>query len=42
MVTWQGWGHTWLLSGPRDVCMQQLVGAYLSGGSLPPPATVCA
>ena len=41
MVTWTGWGHTWLLSGPADVCMQKVVTTYLSGGGLPPSGTVC-
>ncbi len=41
MVTWKGWGHTWLLSGSGDVCMQKLVTTYLSGGGLPPSGTVC-
>jgi pimeloyl-ACP methyl ester carboxylesterase len=40
-LTWKGWGHTWLLSGPTDVCMQQLVGTYLSSGNVPPSGTVC-
>ena len=41
LLTWQGWGHTWLLSGPTDVCMQQLVSTYLSGGGLPPAGKIC-
>ena len=41
MVTWRGWGHTWLLSGSADACMQGLVTTYLSGGGLPPSGTVC-
>jgi pimeloyl-ACP methyl ester carboxylesterase len=41
MVTWKGWGHTWLLSGSSDGCMQKLVTTYLSGGGLPPTGTVC-
>jgi pimeloyl-ACP methyl ester carboxylesterase len=40
-LTWRGWGHTWLLSGSADVCMQQAVTKYLSGGGLPPAGTVC-
>ncbi|MGH3579594.1 MAG: alpha/beta hydrolase, partial [Mycobacterium sp.] len=35
MVTWRGWGHTWLLSGASDTCMQQVVATYLSGGGRP-------
>ena len=41
LLTWGGWGHTWLLSGASDPCMQPLVSAYLSGGGLPPEHTVC-
>jgi pimeloyl-ACP methyl ester carboxylesterase len=41
LLTWQGWGHTWLLSGSSDQCMQRLVTTYLSGGGLPPVGTVC-
>ncbi|HEV3366065.1 MAG TPA: alpha/beta hydrolase [Acidimicrobiales bacterium] len=41
MVTWRGWGHTWLLSGSADACMQQLVTRYLTGAGLPRPHTVC-
>lgn len=42
MVTWEGWGHTWLLSGSSDTCMQKLVSTYLTGGGLPPAGTRCA
>ena len=41
MLTWRGWGHTWLLSGPGDPCMQWLVSTYLLGGGLPRSGTVC-
>jgi pimeloyl-ACP methyl ester carboxylesterase len=41
LLTWTGWGHTWLLSGSGDTCMQQAVTTYLSGGGLPPAGTVC-
>ncbi|MGD0395026.1 MAG: alpha/beta hydrolase [Acidimicrobiales bacterium] len=41
MVTWRGWGHTWLLSGSTDPCMRALVSTYLSGGGLPRSGTVC-
>jgi pimeloyl-ACP methyl ester carboxylesterase len=40
-LTWDGWGHTWLLSGAGDACMQQRVAAYLVARTLPPPRTVC-
>lgn len=41
LVTWEGWGHTWLLSGSSDDCMQSLVSTYLFERRLPPPHTVC-
>jgi pimeloyl-ACP methyl ester carboxylesterase len=41
LLTWRGWGHTWLLSGSSDTCMQQAVSGYLSGGGLPPPHALC-
>ncbi len=41
MVTWKGWGHTWLLSGSGDACMQQVVSQYLDGAGLPAHGTVC-
>ena len=41
LLTWHGWGHTWLLSGSTDRCMQRRVTTYLSGGGLPPVGTVC-
>jgi pimeloyl-ACP methyl ester carboxylesterase len=40
-LTWNGWGHTWLLSGSSDACMQRFVTTYLTGGGLPPDGTVC-
>ncbi|MGO8871021.1 MAG: alpha/beta hydrolase [Acidimicrobiales bacterium] len=41
LATWVGWGHTWLLSGSSDTCMQQVVTTYLTGAGLPAPGTVC-
>lgn len=41
LLTWQGWGHTWLLSGSGDGCMQEQVTRYLDGGGLPSAGTVC-
>ncbi len=41
LITWKGWGHTWLLSGSGDACMQQVVTTYLTGGGPPPSDTVC-
>lgn len=40
-LTWVGWGHTWLLSGPNDTCMQGAVTTYLTGGGIPAAGTVC-
>ena len=40
-LTWVGWGHTWLLSGATDTCMQAAVGRYLTTGALPAPRAVC-
>jgi pimeloyl-ACP methyl ester carboxylesterase len=40
-LTWVGWGHTWLLSGSTDTCMQAAVSRYLAGGGLPAPGTIC-
>ncbi len=42
LVVWQGWGHTWLLSGSTDRCMQGLVTTYVTTGHLPPTGTHCA
>ena len=36
LVTWKGWGHTWLLNGSSDRCMVRLVDTYLI--SRVPPA----
>jgi pimeloyl-ACP methyl ester carboxylesterase len=41
LLTWVGWGHTWLLNGATDTCMQAAVSRYLTGGGLPAPGTVC-
>jgi pimeloyl-ACP methyl ester carboxylesterase len=41
LLTWHGWGHTWLLSGSGDHCMQTAVTGYLSGGVLPSRGDVC-
>ena len=42
LVVWKGWGHTWLLSGSTDRCMQGVVTRYLTTGHLPPKGTRCA
>ncbi len=41
LLTWDGWGHTWLLSGSTDACVGTAVSRYLAGGGLPAPGTVC-
>ena len=41
-LTWNGWGHTWLLSGSNDSCMQSHVNRYILTGVLPISGTVCA
>jgi pimeloyl-ACP methyl ester carboxylesterase len=41
LVTWQGVGHTWLLNGNDDPCIQAVVTAYLVDGRLPPTGTTC-
>jgi pimeloyl-ACP methyl ester carboxylesterase len=41
LVTYVGYGHTWLLNGSSDACMQAVVGSYLSDGTLPAPGTRC-
>ena len=41
LLTWTGWGHTWLLSGATDPCMRQAVSTYLTRGGLPAPDATC-
>jgi pimeloyl-ACP methyl ester carboxylesterase len=41
LVEWDGWGHTWLLNGPGDACMDGIVIAYLDRSTPPPTGTVC-
>ena len=40
-LTWTGWGHTWLLSGSSDACVQADVTHYLLDETLPAPGSVC-
>ncbi len=42
LVTYNGYGHTWLLNGSDNACMQGAVGQFLLRGTLPPRGTVCA
>ncbi len=41
LLTWRGWGHTWLLNGHDDPCMVAAVSAYLLDGRVPPAGTTC-
>jgi len=40
-VTWDGWGHTWLLNGSSDPCMDRLVTTYLVDHRAPANDTTC-
>jgi pimeloyl-ACP methyl ester carboxylesterase len=42
LVTWKGWGHTWLLNGSSDQCMDRVVDAYLISSQVPASGTTCA
>lgn len=35
LLTWHGWGHTWLLNGSDDGCMDRAVVGYLVDGRSP-------
>ncbi len=39
LVTYVGYGHTWLLNGSSNACMQQVVSRYLVSRVLPPRGT---
>lgn len=41
LVTWIGWGHTWLLNGASDTCMRAVVSAYLVDSRAPDSGTRC-
>jgi pimeloyl-ACP methyl ester carboxylesterase len=41
LVTWSGWGHTWLLNGSSDACMVGVVDGYLIDLRLPRPGARC-
>jgi pimeloyl-ACP methyl ester carboxylesterase len=41
LVTYVGYGHSWLLNGSSSVCMQQIVSRYLIRGTLPTKGTQC-
>ena len=42
LITYVGYGHSWLLNGSADTCMQDAVTNYLIEGVVPPPGTRCA
>jgi pimeloyl-ACP methyl ester carboxylesterase len=42
LVTWVGWGHTWLLNGPSDRCVSQAVTDYLVKLAKPASGLRCA
>jgi hypothetical protein len=42
LITYVGYGHSWLLNGSLNTCMQEIVSDYFIGGSLPTPNTRCA
>jgi hypothetical protein len=41
LVTYVGYGHTWLLNGSTNVCMSNVVGNYMTSGVLPTHWTRC-
>jgi pimeloyl-ACP methyl ester carboxylesterase len=41
LVTYVGYGHTWLLNGSTNACMQNLVTAYFVRGVVPAKGTRC-
>jgi len=41
LVTYVGYGHTWLLNGSSNACMEAVVSAYLTAGHLPSAGTRC-
>ena len=42
LVTYIGFGHSWLLNGSSNTCMQRVVSDYFIRGMLPTPNTRCA
>jgi pimeloyl-ACP methyl ester carboxylesterase len=41
LVTYEGYGHSWLLNGSSNPCMQEVVSNYLIRDVLPTPNTSC-
>lgn len=42
MVTYEGYGHSWILNGSSNTCMQQIVSTYFVQGITPSAGTRCA
>jgi pimeloyl-ACP methyl ester carboxylesterase len=42
LVTYVGYGHSWLLNGSANICMQNVVSSYFIDGALPALGTHCA
>ncbi len=41
LVTYVGYGHTWLLNGSTNTCMDNVVTSYIVDGVVPPRGTRC-
>jgi hypothetical protein len=41
LVTYVGYGHTWLLNGSTNTCMDNVVTSYIIDSVLPPKGTRC-
>jgi pimeloyl-ACP methyl ester carboxylesterase len=41
LVTFVGYGHSWLLNGSTNTCMQKVIGDYLVHDALPPRGARC-
>jgi hypothetical protein len=41
LVTYVGYGHSWLLNGSMNACMQKVVGDYFVSDALPARGTRC-
>jgi pimeloyl-ACP methyl ester carboxylesterase len=41
LVTYVGYGHSWLLNGSANACMQTVVSSYFIDEALPAPGTRC-
>ena len=41
LVTYVGYGHTWLLNGSANACMENVVTSYFVHGIVPAKGTRC-